>query len=195
MLVADAARSQCRDWFADFEGGLMGQLIQFDAATKCEHVSQLSFCRITRERFASGNSQWHRTLPEIGALNTMRICFGAMVDGELVAVAAWSNPVARMIDQVSVMELRRFAIGPAAPRDTASWMMSRMARHIRDLFPKVETLISYSNDDEHHGTIYKASNWTGKPVGIGGPWNNQRGNRTAERLPNKTRWELKIRKQ
>lgn len=162
------------------------------------HVSALEVIEITPRRFRDGNRRWHRTLPQIGAINTMRVCYGAFVrdGGRLVAVAAWSNPVARELDQRKILELRRFAIGPDAPKDSASWMMARMIKGIRKKFQDVAKAISYSDEDEHLGTIYKASNWIAVVLPrSGGAWNNRGdGKRKAVRLKNKIRWEFKVRK-
>jgi len=120
----------------------------------------------------------------------MKICYGAAHEGDVFAVAAWSNPVARCLDQHAILELRRFAIAPDAPKNTGSRMLAWMARDIRSRWPHVTTLISYQDCDEHSGTIYRAAGWVPVEVGQGGAWSNrQRWNRTAKRLPRKIRWE------
>ena len=153
---------------------------------------QLAFREITRRRFAALNAKWHSILPHIGAINTMRVCYGADYMGEVYAVAAWSNPVARVLHQHRIIELRRFAICPAAPRYTASRMLGWMARDIWQRYPIVAKLISYQDTEYHTGTIYKAAGWS--PVKLpsgGGEWlNRQRWNRTAKRRMKKIRWEL-----
>ena len=152
----------------------------------------LRFIEITHVRAGALVKEWHRTLPEIGATGTMKVCYGALYDGELYAVAMWSNPVARMLPQYTYLELRRFAIAPDAPVNTATRMLAWMARDIHGRYPQVERLISYQDCAEHDGTIYRAaSDW--QPVELnhmGGEWaNRERWQRTAKRIAKKVRWE------
>lgn len=159
-------------------------------------TSALLFAKTSRRRFRKLNREWHSVLPKIGAINTLKVCYDASYQGEVYAVAAWSNPVARGLDQHKLLELRRFAISPEAPKNTGSRMLGWMARDIRKRFPAVAKLISYQDADIHTGTIYKAAGWV--PVELpsgGGEWSNrQRWNRTAERRENKVRWELVVAK-
>jgi hypothetical protein len=156
----------------------------------------LRFDLIDSGRFSALNAEWHRTLPHIAARNTISPCFGAWHDGECYAVAGWSNPVARALPQRTWLELRRFAVAPDAPRFTASRMLGFMVRWIRLRMSHIERLISYSDSDEHNGTIYKAVDWRQHQLpASGGAWNNrQRWNRTALRKANKIRWEFECRK-
>jgi hypothetical protein len=114
----------------------------------------------------------------------------------LYAVAAWSNPVARLLPQLSWMELRRFAIAPDAPRFTASRMLAWMRRDIANRFPSVVKLISYQDLDVHAGTIYKASGWKQsdnyKPRARGwtGWGNRPRKGRTNQSVEPRMRWEI-----
>lgn len=171
----------------------MNELVLFpESGVVPAKARQLKFRTIARGRFANLNARWHSMLPYIGAINTMRLCYGADYEGEVLAVAAWSNPVARLLDQRCILELRRFAICPKAPRYTASRMLGWMARDIWRRYPMVATLISYQDTQHHTGTIYRAAGWS--PVELpagGGEWKNrQRWNRTAERRQKKVRWEL-----
>jgi len=102
--------------------------------------------------------KWHSRLPKIGA-SQFRVCYGAFFDDGLYAVAAWSNPVARLLPQREWLELRRMAIVGPAPKNTASRMIGWMVRDIRTRFPAIERLISYQDCDAHTGCIYKASGW------------------------------------
>lgn len=154
-------------------------------------TSALRFAPISKFRFRQLNRQWHSALPRIGAINTMKVCYGASYEGEIYAVAAWSNPVARSLCQYSVLELRRFAIAPDAPPNTASRMLGWMARDLRRRYPDAAKLISYQDCEIHAGTIYAAAGW--QPVRLkagGGEWKNHpRWNRTAIRRKHKVRWE------
>lgn len=177
-------------------GGVMDARSLFPAARGGSiptSALSLHFCRCWPKRFAACNREWHSTQPIIGAINTLSPCYAAVHDGQIYAVAAWSNPVARMLPQKTWLELRRFAIAPDAPRNTASRMLGWMVRDIRRNQPHVETVVSYQDCDTHGGTIYRAAGWQPFVVGTGGAWSNRtRFNRTALRKTNKVRWQLAL---
>lgn len=156
-------------------------------------ISALYFEDCTRPFFRAMNVKWHRTLPNIGAINTMKACFMARANGDCYAVAAWSNPVARCLPQRAWLELRRFAIADDAPRNTASKMLGWMVRELRRRHSSIEKLISYQDCSEHEGTIYAASNWAPVKVATPGKWNNRkRWNRKAGHIKKKIRWEFEL---
>jgi hypothetical protein len=64
-----------------------------------------------------------------------------------------------MLDNKNCLELRRFAISPDAPKNTASRMLGFMVRSIRKIIPEISTLLSYQDKEVHTGTIYAASGW------------------------------------
>ncbi len=78
-------------------------------------------------------------------------------------------------------------------------MESWMVRDLRNKFPDVTTLVSYSDADTHDGAIYKACNWiegeTTERKSVGRKnWDNrerqrQQLNPTADRV---TRWTKSI---
>ena len=107
------------------------------------------------------NGRWHSRLPKIDWSNVTRnrhyICFGAMFDNHWFAVGIWSSPVNQAFDVDSVLELRRMAIAPEAPKNTASRMIRVMIALIRRRLPNIKRLISYQDTEVHRGTIYKAS--------------------------------------
>ena len=116
----------------------------------------LHFSRIERDVFQSLNRLWHSSMPKINSSFALAH-YGAEFDGRFHAVAMWSNPVARLLPQRSWLELRRFAIGPESPKNTASRMIAWMVRDIRRSFPGVERLISYQDVSRHAGTIQSVS--------------------------------------
>jgi hypothetical protein len=108
------------------------------------------------------NRRWHSRLPRFGTgcvKNQPYLCYGAEFDGRWFAVAIWSNPVARLLPQREWLELRRLAIAPDAPRNTASRLLGIMAKLIRRARPEVLRLISYQDADAHTGAIYRAAGW------------------------------------
>ena len=158
---------------------------------------QLRFSACHESRFIHWNDRWHSRLPLVGASH-FRVCYCGEAFNLLYAVAAWSNPVARLLPQLTWLELRRFAIADDAPRFTASRMLGWMRRDIKARFPAVERLISYQDLDAHQGTIYKAAGWTQaenytpRARGWIGWGNRPRKGRTNQAVAPRMRWELEV---
>jgi len=158
---------------------------------------QLQFRAVSENVFSNLNALWHSRLPKIGNSH-FRVCYCAEFSGTYFAVAAWSNPVARLLPQLTFLELRRFAIADDAPRYTASRMLGWMRRDVMKRFPMVDRLISYQDLDAHTGTIYKASGWKQaenyKPRARGwiGWGNRPRIGRTNQSVAPRMRWELAL---
>lgn len=136
------------------------------------------------------NQKWHSRLPEIG--NGMQcFWFGAEFGNIWYAVAAWSNPVARMFNGRNLLELRRMAISDSAPQNTGSRMISVMVSMIKKTRPEIRGVISYQDTEVHSGTIYKASGWTKVETKGQTKWNMP--NRSRKENPSsgvrKIRWE------
>lgn len=113
-------------------------------------------------------------------------------------MAIWTSPIAlnrmNVDDPQSVIELRRFAIAEAAPKNTASRMLGFMVRDLFLKYPRLSRCISYQDTAVHDGTIYKASGW--RPILTQSryvSWNSAgkgRGKAAAAPAPTpKTRWE------
>ena len=144
------------------------------------------------------NEMWHSRLPKIHYSNVVRnkhyVCFGAMYDSKYFAVAIWSSPVARFLDSTKYLELRRLAISKDCPKFTATWMIGRMVKDIKDRFPNIETLISYQDSEVHTGTIYKAANWTRvETKSTGSGWSSRKRS-PLQTTALKIRWEYDLRK-
>jgi hypothetical protein len=161
---------------------------------------QLWFGETTRETFVDLNKLWHSRLPKIGA-SQGRVFYNAQHDGIIYAVAMWSNPVARLLPQLTWLELRRFAISGDAPKNTASRFLAWMTRDIAKRFPEVIRLISYQDCEVHLGTIYKAAGWN-QAEGYKGRkrgWESTKGGgrqrvgRTNQAVAVRMRWEKVIR--
>lgn len=154
-------------------------------------IEQLSFDIAKRL-----NALWHSRLPRLGTgfIKSMPfLCYGALHDNRWYAVAIWSNPVARNLPQQTWLELRRLAISPLAPRNTASRMLGVMVRLIRKSHPHVERLVSYHDTAVHSGGIYRASGWTATTVNNDGNWTRPSRNRPrAQSEAPKQRWELAL---
>ncbi len=101
----------------------------------------------------------------------MAYAFHACHDGASYAVALWSNPVTNMLP-CHWLELRRLAIAPDAPKNTASSFISWMVRYLKKKCPEREKLISYQDTEVHTGGIYRAAGWTMGRRGKSGDWNH-----------------------
>ncbi len=166
---------------------------------------QLKIEEINRYVARDLNMAWHSRLPIYSTgfcLNSL-VSYGAVFDETVYAIAIWTNPVSPALPQKEWLELRRMAIAPDAPKNTASRMLGVMARLIRVKFPKVKKLISYQDEEFHRGTIYKAAAWRPGSRHKGGSWdrpnavNSWNGKpRTRPDLNNavgpKIRWEKDI---
>ena len=119
---------------------------------------QLRFEIIPNKIGAEYNEKWHSVLPYIPAFH-IQYAFAAFYNGEIYAVSLWGRPVARTIAEKGYLELRRMAIAPNAPRNTASRMLSWMVKTLQKLRPDIKTFISYQDTEHHKGTIYKSAGW------------------------------------
>jgi len=166
------------------------ELIPF-SEIKITEISPVLACEL--------NKRWHSTLPELHYSNVVRnkyyICFGAYY-GFLnwIAVGIWSSPIAgnRMKNADKILELRRLAISDEAPKNFASWFLSRMIKRIKLKFPQIEKLISYQDTSKHIGTIYKASNWIIDGYTKFRPWNETRKRNKSQTFGDKVRWAYYI---
>jgi len=122
-----------------------------------------------------------------------RVAFLMAAGPVIVGVATFGRPVARHEDQETTMEFTRMALSPDAPKNAATFMLGKMRRWIRENMPQIVRLISYQDIDAHHGTIYKADNWTKvAELDIGkASWTNRYGRRTDSERQRKAKWERK----
>ena len=146
------------------------------------------------------NAEWHSRFPEIHWSNVVRnrhyACFVAYYENEPYAVAIWSTPIAanRLKNGQQILELRRLAIRDEAPKNTASHMISWMVKQIKKTFEDVFKLISYQDTESHHGTIYKAANWSAVSISPENlSWTGSRKRNKEQSLARKIRWELHLR--
>jgi len=148
------------------------------------------------------NAIWHSRFPIIDWSNVVRnryyACYVLETQGVAYGVAIWSSPIAaaRLQDGQSLLELRRLALSPECPKNTATWMLARMQEDIQARFPEVIRLISYQDTEVHHGTIYKAANWQMVNVSPGGEWirNDGQHRSKAQSAAPKARWEMELKR-
>ena len=143
------------------------------------------------------NEIWHSRLPQLNPSNVWRnkhyICFLFLLDEAVVGTGIWSSPVARMLSNKTLLELRRLALSKHCPKNTATFVLSKMAKAIKQKFPDITTLISYQDTEVHLGTIYKAANWKQSNISTGGEWTRKsRGREKVQTTSPKVRWEYQI---
>ena len=137
---------------------------------------------------------WHSVLPNIPPTNIQRnrhyACFAMVIGGYAFAIAVYSSPVNRHLDDGHTLELRRLAISPKCPRNSATWFMARCERAIAGKLPCIRLLVSYQDVDTHAGTIYKAGNWKMAADVRYTPWRKTRTDRApSQSKAKKVRWE------
>lgn len=144
------------------------------------------------------NQEWHSRLPNTQKGNLTRnkhfIFFGAEYKDHCFASAIWTTPVAnnRLSNNEIWLELRRLAIAPDAPKFTATWMIAKMIKQIKNKYPEITKLISYQDTDVHTGTIYAASNWVKEGQSKGVDWNLTRNRKASQSTSDKVRWTYRL---
>lgn len=158
---------------------------------------QLHVGAISLDLAVTLNSLWHSRLPVVNVSNVQRTrhleCFGAEFGNCWYAAAIWTNPISPTFAHHPFLELRRFAIAPDAPKNTASRLLRIMARLLKVRLPNIEKFISYQDTEVHAGTIYAAAGW--RPIGFtkGGvnTWARSHRSRADDQARgDKVRWEL-----
>jgi len=154
---------------------------------------------ITPQLACKLNKTWHSRLPSIHWSNIVRnryyVCYGVSYMGIWVACAIWSSPVNQNFNIEIFLELRRMAISELCPKNTATYIISKMVKDISKRLPLVTDLISYQDTEVHIGTIYKASNWfvDGQTKFV--TWGKSRKRSTDQSKSDKIRWKYIIKKQ
>jgi hypothetical protein len=155
----------------------------------------LRFGFITMRLAIALNEKWHSRLPAFTSPPERCLAMGAEYEGIYYASAIWSPPLARMLNHQGIYELRRLAIAPDAPKQTASRMLRVMRLLIQRRKPDLKRLISYQDTGVHTGTIYKAAGWKEARTDRGGEWARPqigRHNRPVQAATPKVRWEYEL---
>jgi len=157
----------------------------------------LQIVRVKSELAKYYNEKWHSSMPLMDAYKFCKPCYAAMFDDIVYAVAMWSLPIAanRLKNGRFALELRRMAIGPDAPKNTASRMLSVMTRDIKRTMPHVVRLLSYQDTGKHKGAIYAAAGWRMAATCEYVDWgvHSKRPGKVKQSLAPKIRWESDIR--
>ncbi len=166
--------------------------------TNIKSCRELEVKEISHKMASQLNRLWHSRLPNIHWSNIARnrkyVCYGAFKGHEAFGVAIYSSPVNQKYDMETTLELRRLAIKPEAPKNTASRIISQTIKKINQKFETVTTIISYQDTEVHKGTIYAASNWEKKGLTKYNTWGKSRRRNKDQATGDKIRWEYTIKK-
>lgn len=134
----------------------------------------------------------------LGAVDWGRLVVCQWVGGEVVGAMVWKHPTSRHLpSNGSWLELARWCLTPAGGPNAGSRMHAAAVRMIRERFPAVTTLVSYSDPSVGHtGSLYKACNWKWRPTWVqlkpppsgGGSWDG-----VTQQSP-KARWVFELRR-
>ena len=171
----------------------------FQTTEKIESPKELVLKEIDPKLASHLNEMWHSRLPIIPVSNiyrnTHKICFGLFNNNEAIGVAIWTSPVAqnRFKDGKTILELRRLALSPKCPHNTATWCISKMVGKIKNKFPDLTRLISYQDTAVHKGIIYKASGWKEAKETEFSSWTTKKRIRNKDQATGKKiRWEKQL---
>jgi len=145
------------------------------------------------------NELWHSRLPVLHWSNVVRpgryACYVFKYRQAVIGTGIWSRAVAgnRFKNEEEILELRRLALSDVCPKNTATFVLSKMAKLIKQKFPQVKRLISYQDTAVHSGTIYKAANWTATTDVPLLDWTNAKRKRNdLQSQSPKIRWEYQL---
>lgn len=100
----------------------------------------------------------------LGTTNRKKLQFGLLLHDEVVAVAAFGQPVRQSTAPGKVLELTRLCGHPRLHNKNAmSFLLAKCEKHIRSL-NKYDCLVSFADQRLHIGTVYRAANW--KDMGL-----------------------------
>ena len=115
---------------------------------------------------------------------------GAIAEGELVGVAVCGRPVARMCDQLTVVEVTRVATN--SYRNACSFLYGKSAIAAKAMgYAKIQTYTLISES----GSSLRAAGFVPAAQSLGGSWNSgqRKGRNDDQPLCAKTRWERVLR--
>lgn len=111
--------------------------------------------------------QWHYA--EYGRGGSIHVV--CHVNNEMIAVAKFTSAIRQEVatsigyPYIGTLELDRFCISPKyQKKNFGSYFLSASSRLVKSVRPGLLALVSFADPAQgHHGTIYKAANWTEVP--------------------------------
>lgn len=124
-----------------------------------------------------------------------KLTFGVFHGWRCVGVLVFGQPVARLEDQETTLELNRFWLSDDCGKNSESRLLGVCCRLIRKYAPEIRRVIAYSDSSMGHaGTIYKASGWHAvKVLDSQTKWSMpNRPRRNPRVMGIKTKWEKEL---
>ena len=154
---------------------------------------QLFVSKTDKKKALALNQEWHSRLPQFEASKVGRVVpYSAEYNNVVYAVAFWSDPIARAFNGKNYWELRRMAVAPDAPRNTASRFLAIMTKMIRKECPHIVKLLSYQDAEVHTGGIYRACGWYRANESKTCNWSTHPRPGIEQSSAHKIRWELDL---
>ena len=119
-----------------------------------------------------------------------KLTFGVFYDWRCVGVLVFGQPVARLEDQETTLELNRFWLSDECAKNSESRLLGVCCRLIRKYMPAIRRVIAYSDSAMNHkGTIYKAAGWSASEGRLDTWERSNRVRRNPRVMGVKTKWE------
>lgn len=108
----------------------------------------------------------HHYLGPICAGGAELVVVGGRIGEPISAAQVWRTPTSRRLPADGTwLELSRWCLTPDAGQNAGSRQHRYAVRLIRELLPRVTTLVSYSDPSRGHtGALYRACNWQWAPT-------------------------------
>lgn len=121
-----------------------------------------------------------------------RVNFVVQYKEMVVGCLSFGQPVARLEDQKTTLELNRFWLSDQCMKNSESRCLAISLRLLKRIMPHIRRIIAYSDEARgHQGIIYKAAGW--KMVKISSPDSWERANRKRHNpivMGTKRKWEI-----
>ncbi len=122
-----------------------------------------------------------------------KLTFGVFFGWQCVGVLVFGQPVARLEDQTTTLELNRFWLSDDCGKNSESRLLGVCCRLIKRFMPEIRRVIAYSDSAMNHtGTIYKAAGWSPLPGRLDTWERANRLRRNPRVMGIKTKWEKAI---
>jgi hypothetical protein len=119
-----------------------------------------------------------------------KVSYAVFFGWRCVGCLVYGQPVARLEDQRTTLELNRFWLADECPKNSESRLLGVTTRLLKRDAPHIKRVIAYSDSAMgHKGTIYKASGWSAQPGRLDTWERANRVRRNPKVMGVKTKWE------
>lgn len=85
--------------------------------------------------------------------------YALMINNKLMGIIQYGIPTSKDYNCNEIIELKRLVLHPKCLKNTATWLMSKCHKLLKNEIVTLKYIISYCEDSLHSGTIYKAANF------------------------------------